>query len=120
MVEQRPFKPLAVSSSLTRPTIFLKKVLTSNAGRARRERLEVKQKTKNKNKFFFILGVDLSEKCCILIPVMRDNVTCEEVFELHADSWVADVTVPNGFDDVEAEADDRCWCKFFESCAECA
>ena len=52
--------------------------------------------------------------------VMRDNVTCEEVFELHADSWVADVTVPNGFDDVEAEADDRCWCKFFESCAECA
>jgi hypothetical protein len=51
---------------------------------------------------------------------MRDNVTCEEVFELHADSWVADVTVPNGFDDVEAEADDRCWCKFFESCSECA
>ena len=51
---------------------------------------------------------------------MRDNVTCEKVFELHADSWVAGVTVPNGFDDVEAEADDRCWCKFFESCAECA
>ena len=52
---------------------------------------------------------------------MRDmNITCEEVFDLHADSWVADVTVANGFDDVEAEADDQCWCKFFESCAECA
>ena len=50
---------------------------------------------------------------------MRDNVTCEEVFELHADSWVADVTVPNGFDNVEDEADDGCWCKFFESCSEC-
>ena len=50
---------------------------------------------------------------------MRDNVTCEEVFELHADSWVAGVTVPNGFDNVEDEADDGCWCKFFESCSEC-
>ena len=64
--------------------------------------------------------VAIFQICDILFPVMRDNVTCEEVFELHADSWVADVTVPNGFDDVEAEADDRCWCKFFESCAECA
>ena len=64
--------------------------------------------------------VAIFQICDILFPVMRDNVTCEEVFELHADSWVAGVTVPNGFDDVEAEADDRCWCKFFESCAECA
>ena len=56
----------------------------------------------------------------ILFSVMRDNVTCEEVFEMESDAWVADVTVANGFDDVEAEADDRCWCKFFESCAECA
>ena len=41
MVEQRPFKPLAVSSSLARPTIFfLKKVLTSNAGRAARYTLD--------------------------------------------------------------------------------
>jgi len=65
-------------------------------------------------------SVAIFQICDILFPVMRDNVTCEEVFELHADSWVADVTVANGFDDVEAEADDRCWCKFFESCAECA
>ena len=49
---------------------------------------------------------------------MRDNVTCEEMFEMESDAWVADVTVANSFDDVEA--DDRCWCKFFESCAECA
>jgi len=65
-------------------------------------------------------GVAIFQICDILFFVMRDNVTCEEVFDLHADSWVADVTVANGFDDVEAEADDRCWCKFFESCAECA
>ena len=51
---------------------------------------------------------------------MRDNVSCEEVFEMESDAWVADVTVANGFDGVEDEADDRCWCKFFESCAECA
>ena len=51
---------------------------------------------------------------------MRDMITCEEMFEMESDAWVADVTVANGFDDVEAEADDRCWCKFFESCAECA
>jgi len=58
--------------------------------------------------------------CDILFSVMRDMITCEEVFEMESDAWVADVTVANGFDDVEAEADDRCWCKFFESCAECA
>ena len=52
----------------------------------------------------------------ILIPVMRDNITCEEVFEMQSDAWVANVTVANGFDDAEAEADDRCWCKVFESC----
>ena len=63
-------------------------------------------------------GVAIFQICDILFFVMRDNVTCEEVFDLHADSWVADVTVDNGFDDVEA--DDRCWGKFFESCAECA
>ena len=53
---------------------------------------------------------------------MRDNVSCEEFFESAAvsDALVADVTVANGFDGVEDEADDRCWCKFFESCAECA
>ena len=66
--------------------------------------------------------------CVILFPVMRDMITCEEVFGLNADvvaahgedAWVAGVTVANGFDGVEDEADDRCWCKFFESCAECA
>lgn len=59
--------------------------------------------------------------CGILIPVMRDNITCEEVFEMQSDAWVANVTVANGFDNVEAEAeaDDRCWCKFFESCPSC-
>lgn len=56
----------------------------------------------------------------ILFSVMRDMITCEEVFEMESDAWVADVTVANGFDGVEDEADDRCWCKFFESCAECA
>ena len=64
----------------------------------------------------------------MLISVMRDMITCEEVFGLNADAvaahgedaWAADVTVANGFDGVEDEADDRCWCKFFESCAECA
>ena len=49
---------------------------------------------------------------------MRDNVTCEEVFEMESDAWVADVTVANGFDNVEAE-EEVCWCKFFESCPSC-
>ena len=40
MVEQRPFKPLAVSSSLTQPTILF---WTSNGERPRRRPLEVKQ-----------------------------------------------------------------------------
>ena len=45
---------------------------------------------------------------------------CEEVFEQQSDAWVANVTVANGFDNVETEeADVRCWCKVFESCPEC-
>ena len=64
--------------------------------------------------------VAIFQICDILFSVMRDNVTCEEMFEMESDAWVAGVTVANGFDDVEAEADDQCWCKFFESCAECA
>ena len=67
-----------------------------------------------------IFFVDFFFDSDILFSVMRDNVTCEEVFEMESDAWVADVTVANGFDGVEDEADDRCWCKFFESCAECA
>ena len=56
----------------------------------------------------------------MLISVMRDNVTCEEVFEMESDAWVADVTVANGFDDVEVEeVEEVCWCKFFESCSIC-
>ena len=60
----------------------------------------------------------------MLISVMRDNVTCEEVFELDVDvcdAWIADVTVADGFDDVEAEEGEEevCWCKFFESCSLC-
>ena len=40
---------------------------------------------------------------------MRDNVTCEEVFEMES-----------GFDDVEVEeVEEVCWCKFFESCPSC-
>jgi len=51
---------------------------------------------------------------------MRDNVTCEEVFEMESDAWVADVTVANGFDNVEVEeVEEVCWCKFFESCPSC-
>ena len=57
---------------------------------------------------------------------MRDIISCEEVFGLDAnavaahgeDAWVADVTVANGFDDVEVE-EEVCWCKFFESCPSC-
>ena len=59
---------------------------------------------KNKKK------VAIFQICDILFSVMRDNVTCEEFFESAAvsDAWVADVTVANGFDGVEDEADDRC------------
>ena len=39
---------------------------------------------------------------------------------MESDAWVADVTVANGFDDVEVEeVEEVCWCKFFESCPEC-
>ena len=58
----------------------------------------------------------------MLISVMRDNVTCEEVFEMESDAWVADVSVANGFDDVEVEEveeEEVCGCKFFESCPSC-
>ena len=63
----------------------------------------------------------------MLISVMRDMITCEEVFGLNADAvaahgedaWVAGVTVANGFDDVEVEEEEVCWCKFFESCPSC-
>tara|TARA_R100000008_G_scaffold22743_1_gene12077 strand:- start:123 stop:320 length:198 start_codon:yes stop_codon:yes gene_type:complete len=61
----------------------------------------------------------------MLISVMRDMmVGCEEVFELDVDvcdAWIADVTVADGFDDVEAEEGEEevCWCKFFESCSLC-
>ena len=60
---------------------------------------------------------------------MRDMISCEEVFGLDKnavaahgkDAWVADVTVANGFDDVEVEEEEEevCWCKFFESCPSC-
>ena len=43
----------------------------------------------------------------ILIPVMRDNIACEEVFEQQSDAWVANVTVANGFDNVETEEADE-------------
>ncbi len=46
---------------------------------------------------------------------MRDNVTCEEVFEIDVDfcdSWVNEP--------VEVEEEEEvCWCKFFESCSIC-
>ena len=48
---------------------------------------------------------------------MRDMISCEEVFGLDAahgeDAWVADVTVMDGFEDVD-EGDEVCWCKFFD------
>ena len=59
------------------------------------------------------------------------QVEAEEAFELtaatahanginHDESWVGGVTVQNGFDDIETEAaDDRCWCKFYQSCPTC-
>ncbi len=61
---------------------------------------------------------------------MRDNISCEEFFESSvcgfrgnwnvSDEWAADVTEQQALDASKAdEADDRCWCKFFESCPEC-
>ena len=51
----------------------------------------------------------------MLISVMRDNVTCEEVFELNVDvcdEWLNEPVV-------EEEEEEVCWCKFFESCPSC-
>ena len=49
----------------------------------------------------------------MLISVMRDNVTCEEVFEANVDvcdQWLNEPIV---------EEEEVCWCKFFESCPSC-
>ena len=50
----------------------------------------------------------------MLISVMRDNVTCEEVFESNVDvcdEWLNEPIVE--------EEEEVCWCKFFESCPSC-
>jgi len=58
---------------------------------------------------------------------MRDNVTCEEVFELDAaaraefhavcDEWRDEAIRAQ---DAEMEEEEEvCWCKFFESCSTC-
>ena len=44
---------------------------------------------------------------------MRDNISCEEVFELNVDmcdEWLNEPVV---------EEEEVCWCKFFESCPAC-
>ncbi len=62
---------------------------------------------------------------------MRDNITCEEVFELDAaaraefhavcDEWNDEAVRAQDAEMVKAEDEEEelCWCKFFESCPTC-
>ena len=62
---------------------------------------------------------------------MRDNVTCEEVFELDAaaraefhavcDEWNDEAMRAQDAEMVaKDEEEELCWCKFFESCSLCS
>ena len=46
---------------------------------------------------------------------MRDNISCEEVFELNMDTCDEWLNEPVA----EEEEEEVCWCKFFESCPAC-
>ncbi len=104
----------------------LKKSLTPNGRRAARPALECKR---NKNKKKLILRVDISDGCDILFPVMRDNITCEEVFEADANARAEFEVVceeerqaaieAQDAEMVAKEEEELCWCKFFESCPSC-
>lgn len=105
-------------------------MLTCNGRRAAREPLRVKGKDRNKNKKKLILRVDISEGCDILFPVMRDNISCEEVFEADANARAEFESVCEEERQAAIEAQDAemvakeeeeelCWCKFFESCSLC-
>ncbi len=61
---------------------------------------------------------------------MRDNISCEEVFELDAaaraefhavcDEWNDEAVRAQDAEMVKAEEEEElCWCKFFESCPTC-
>jgi len=71
--------------------------------------------------------VDISEDCAILFSVMRDMITCEEVFELDADARAEFELVCDEWNEEAiraqeaemAEEEELCWCKFFESCPTC-
>ena len=62
---------------------------------------------------------------------MRDNITCEEVFELDAaaraefhvvcDEWNDEAMRAQDAEMVAKEEEEElCWCKFFESCSLCS
>ena len=53
----------------------------------------------------------------MLISVMRDNMSCEEVFELDTDAQAMDEWEREAM--ITRDAEEVCWCKFFESCPSC-
>jgi hypothetical protein len=73
--------------------------------------------------------VDIPGICAILFSVMRDMISCEEVFELDADAraefefvcdeWNEEAIEAQDAAMVAAEEEEVCWCKFFESCPTC-
>ena len=53
----------------------------------------------------------------MIISVMRDNMSCEEVFELDTDAQAMDEWEREAM--ITRDAEEVCWCKFFESCPSC-
>tara|TARA_R110002012_G_scaffold157633_2_gene318791 strand:+ start:93 stop:266 length:174 start_codon:yes stop_codon:yes gene_type:complete len=53
---------------------------------------------------------------------MRDNITCEEVFEADADARAEFEGVCDEWQKeamISQDQEEVCWCKFFESCPSC-
>ena len=53
---------------------------------------------------------------------MRDNISCEEVFEADADARAEFEGVCDEWEKeamISQDQEEVCWCKFFESCPAC-
>jgi len=67
-------------------------------------------------------SVDILVVCVILFSVMRDMISCEEVFEADPQARAEFDAVCDEWQDEAVfaqDAEEVCWCKFFESCPTC-
>ncbi len=71
---------------------------------------------------FFKKRVDFLAVCDILFSVMRDMISCEEVFEADPQARAEFDAVCDEWQDeaiLAQDIEEVCWCKFFESCPAC-